>query len=112
MLLRRAIPLALVGFALIAPNAHAKSCNISGDERKLGATYVTSLSAKKTSCKKAKGVVKAYHSCRGSKTSCSKSVNGYSCSQKKLATSPVQYEARVTCTNGSKRVKHVYSQNT
>lgn len=111
-MLRRSLPLALVAFAFVAPSAHAKSCNISGQERELGATYVTSVSAKGTSCRKAKRVVKAYHSCRGSKTTCSKKVKGYSCSQKKLATSPIQYEARVTCSDGGKKVTHTYSQNT
>lgn len=114
----RALPLALVAFALLAPSAHAKSCGLSKAEQggskpsTLGPTYVNGLSAKKTSCGKAKGVVKAYHACRGSKTSCSKKVKGYSCAQKKLDSSPIQYQARVTCSKGAKRVTHVYSQNT
>lgn len=96
-----------------APTAQAsKSCNISGEERSFGATYVTSISARKVSCGKAKGVVRAYHDCRGSKKACRRKVKGFKCKQRILAESPVQYDARVNCKRGGKRVKHVYSQNT
>jgi hypothetical protein len=109
LLLALALPLA----AQAAPTAQAsKSCNISGKQRDLGATYVTSLSAKRTSCGKAEGLVKAYHACRGSGKKCGRKVNGYKCRQKILAESPVQYDAKVTCKNGGKVVKHVYTQNT
>ena len=112
LILLFAVPVA----AQARPTATAsKSCNISGKERSFGVTYVTSLSAKGTSCGKAKGVVKAYHSCRhekGKAGKCSKKVKGYSCSEGKRSSSPIQYDAKVTCTNGSKTVKHSYTQDT
>jgi hypothetical protein len=38
-------------------------------------------------------------------------VKGYSCKRHILDSSPVQYDARVTCRNGVKRVVHTYTQN-
>lgn len=90
----------------------AKNCSVSGEERELGATYVTTVTAKGTSCGNAKGVVRAYHSCRGSAKSCGKKVSGYKCSQTVLAESPVQYEAKVSCKKSGAKVKFTYSQNT
>jgi hypothetical protein len=51
-MLRRTLPLLLSTCALVvlsAAPAQAKSCNIDGKQQNLGATYVTSLSAKNTS---------------------------------------------------------------
>jgi hypothetical protein len=92
----------------------AKSCNISGQQRSLGASYVTSLSVRHTSCSNGKAVVRAYHKCRrahGWKGKCRHRVKGYSCKRHILDSSPVQYDARVTCRNGVKRVVHTYTQN-
>ena len=48
-----------------SPQAHAAGkCNIKGQERKLGASYVTSLRVTKTSCRTGKSVVRAYNKCR------------------------------------------------
>ncbi len=123
MLQRALIPclvlLCVPAVATAGPTAQAaKSCSLSQAERggstpsTLGATYVTSLSVKNTSCGKGKRVVRAYHSCRGSKMACKKKVMGFKCRQKTLATSPLQYDAKVTCKKGGKRVKHTYTQNT
>lgn len=92
----------------------SKSCNISGKQRSFGATYVTALSVRSTSCGKGEGIVRTFHDCRQDldADSCSQKVSGYRCTQKKLATSPLQYDARVTCKKGGKRVKHTYTQNT
>lgn len=79
-----------------------------------GPTYVRDLSAKGTSCKKAKGVVKAFHACRykqGKSGHCASKVKGYSCKESRTS-SPVQFDSTVTCSKGSKRVKHKYTQNT
>jgi hypothetical protein len=119
MLRRALLPclLALVVLPVSAgarPHAHAaKTCNISGQERKLGTTYVTSLSAKHVSCGKAKTLVKAFHACRhqhGKAGHCP-SVKGYSCTEKRI-TSPIQYDSTATCSKGSKQVTHKYTQNT
>ena len=63
------LALATAGGAVAgSPSAHAAgSCHLSSyEQRHLGASYVTSLGVKKTSCTKGKGVVKAFNSCRGS----------------------------------------------
>jgi hypothetical protein len=117
MLRRALIPclilLCIPAAATADPTAQAsKSCNISGKERDLGATYVTSLSAKGTSCGKAEGVVRAFNDCRGSGKSCSGKAKGYKCTTKVLATSPVQYDAKATCKKSGAKVKFAFSQNT
>ena len=117
-MLRRALIPCLVVLALPVtadggvPAQASRSCDVSGEERSFGATYVTSISARGVSCGKAKGVVRAYHDCRGSKRACRRKVSGYRCRQRVLTSSPVQYDARVKCRRGGKRVTHTYSQNT
>jgi hypothetical protein len=93
----------------------ARSCHLSShDQRHLGASYVTSLSVRHTSCSNGKAVVRAYQSCRrahGWKGKCGHRVKGYSCKRHITASSPVQYDAKVTCRRGGKRVWHHYTQN-
>jgi hypothetical protein len=93
----------------------ARSCHLSAHEQQhLGASYVTSLSVKKTSCSKGKAVVRAYHKCRrahGWKGKCKHRVKGYSCKRHIRDSSSFQYDATVTCRRGSKRVTHSYTQN-
>ncbi len=102
------------------PVAHAsKSCGLSAKEKggskpsSLGTTYVTSLSASGTSCGRAKGLVKAFNSCRhkhGAGGKCG-SVKGYKCSEQR-SKGVGQYVSKTTCKNGGKTVKFTYSQNT
>jgi hypothetical protein len=92
----------------------AKSCSISGQQRSLGASYVTSLSVRHTRCSTGKSVVRAYHACRrahGWKGKCRHRVKGYKCRRNIGASSPVQYDAKVVCRRGGKRVTHTYTQN-
>jgi hypothetical protein len=125
MLRRALLPcLLLLATASVAsaagPVAHvSKSCSLTsaqkggGKPSTLGATYVTTLSASGTSCGKAKGVVKAFNSCRhkhGKAGHCAH-VKGYACSEKRVS-SPVQYSSSTNCKSGSKRVSFKYSQNT
>jgi hypothetical protein len=111
------LALATAGGAAAAgsPQVHAaRSCNISGQERSLGASYVTSLSVSGTSCKSGKSVVRAYQACRrahGWKGKCGHRVNGYGCKRRILDSSSVQYDAKVTCSRSGKRVVHTYTQN-
>jgi hypothetical protein len=78
-----------------------------------GSGYFTSLSVTKTSCATGAKIAKAYYKCRvakGPSGRCTKRVSGYSCKEtrKSIAT---EINARVTCKNGSKVVKHSYQQN-
>ena len=66
------------------------------------------------SCRRAKKVVRAYYNCRldnGGKRGKCKGVSGYSCSESRSGIR-TQFDARVTCRKGGKRVKHTYTQNT
>jgi hypothetical protein len=84
-----------------APAAHAAaSCGV-GNGKGYGYTYLTSLTVTHTSCSTGKAVAKKHGH-----------VSGWHCSTKRLATSPVQYQARVTCTSGSRRVVWTFTQNT
>jgi hypothetical protein len=110
------IALVAAGGAGASPEVHAaKACHLSThDQRHLGASYVTSLSVRHTSCSNGKAVVRAYQKCRrahGWKGKCGHRVKGYSCSRHIQASSPVQYDAKVTCRRGGKRVTHTYTQN-
>lgn len=96
------------------PAQAAKRCGIASQQRSLGPTYVISLSARNVSCRGAKRVVRAYHSCRfnngGKRGRCS-GVLGYGCSETRSGIRS-QFDARATCRKGGKRVNHTYTQNT
>ena len=111
-----AVSLIAAGGAGASPQVQAaKSCHLSAHEqRHLGASYVTSLSVRHTSCSNGKAVVRAYQACRrahGWKGKCRHHVKGYACTRHIQASSPVQYDAKVTCRRGAKRVTHTYTQN-
>jgi len=99
------------------PLAHtATSCPLSvSEQRHLGPSYVTSLSVRGTSCSSGKHLVRAYYSCRvhsgGARGTCHRTVLGYHCHETRSGIS-VQFDARVSCVNGSRRVNHTYTQNT
>lgn len=107
-----------VGASVGGAPADAKraACDISGDERDLGASYVTSLKVKNTSCKKGEKVIKAYHQCRkdngGADGRCNSRVQGYKCEEGDRESTPAQYNAKVKCEKGQKKVKSTYTQNT
>ena len=108
-LLRSTLPLLaalaltpIAATALAAPVAHAaKSCSIRKSGHGFGYTYLTALSVSHTSCATGDHVAKRHGK-----------VHGWHCSTKRLATSSIQYQARETCKNGSKRVVWSFSQNT
>jgi hypothetical protein len=110
----------IVGYTLTgdagATTAHAAAkCSLRKDGRKLGATYVTSLSVTRTSCSSGKKVVKAYNACRrahgGAKGRCTKRVRGYHCSETRTSI-PTEFSAKVGCKDGSRRVNFKYTQFT
>ena len=92
----------------------AGACSVKGKERKLGATYVTSVRASGLSCRSALSLVKDYHACRrrrgGADGRCPR-VNGYRCSERRTS-SPTQYDSKATCRKGGRRVVQQYTQNT
>ncbi len=83
------------------PSAHAaQSCGV-GAGHGYGYSYLTSLTVTRTSC--ATGRTVAHHHGH---------VSGWHCAGKRLATSPVQYDKRVTCTSGARLVRWTFVQNT
>ena len=95
LILRRTVAGVIVVAGLLAglfaqaggasPIAHAasfSSCDISGQQQDLGASYVTSLKVQGVSCAKAEKVIKAYHQCRhqtgGPAGNCDHKVLGFS----------------------------------
>jgi hypothetical protein len=107
----------VVSLAVLAPTAAAdpvatasKTCGI-GDSRSYGTSYVTSIKATGTSCRNARRLIRAFHSCRPGKSGKCPSVKGYSCSEKRTRGTS-QYYSTVTCRKGGKTVKHDYSQFT
>ena len=89
-------------------------CNISGKQKSLGASYVTSLKVAGVTCTKGENTIKAYHACRKAKGGgvCGSPGGGFSCKEGKRAKVPgVQYSATVKCRKGAKRVKSSYTQN-
>jgi hypothetical protein len=103
----------MVGLPAAAHGASARTCDISGKERKLGTTYVTSLKATGVSCASAEKFVKAFHKCRhrhGKAGRCAR-LSGYRCTERRESI-PTQYDSKATCTNGHRRIVQVYTQNT
>lgn len=84
-----------------APEAHAAgSCGV-GSGRGYGYSYLTSLKVTRTSCSTGRSVAKHHGHLRG-----------WSCRGKRLDSSPVQYDERVTCHSGRRQVVWTYTQNT
>jgi hypothetical protein len=107
------------GSAGASPVATASSTHCSlttHEQRHLGASYVTSLKVSHVSCKRGKEVTKDFNECRtaGGKPQgkCKHDVDGYSCDEHRFDAVPhVQYNSRVTCTDGNKEIKSTYTQN-
>lgn len=117
-MLRSASLLAGLLLVLLAvPTASsAATCGLRGQERRLGPTYTTSLSVTKVSCTAGKRFVRAYYRCRvangGRDGRCRRRVSGYSCTERRSNRIRTQYDARVTCKSGSRRIVHTYTQFT
>jgi hypothetical protein len=97
-----------------APQARAAgNCHLSTyEQRHMGATYVTSLRVKRTSCGTGKAVVRAFNKCRkGPRGRCHRKVKRFSCSERRSGVS-VQFNSTVNCKRGGKRVHFTYTQNT
>ena len=100
------------GVLAAAPGtASARSCT---PPKYPGDGYFTSLSVSGVSCATGRDVARAYYRCRikkGIRGRCTTRVLRFSCSGRRESIS-TQFEARVTCKRGSRRVVHTYQQNT
>jgi len=106
----------LLALSVVPTAASAATCSVRGQERKLGPTYTTLLTVTKASCTTGKRLVRAYYKCRlangGKDGRCRKRVLGYSCTERRTNVISTQYDSRVTCSNGSRRIVHAYTQFT
>jgi hypothetical protein len=121
MLVRRLFCLLTVGLAVVVGLAHyaapaqARGCSLAGKERSLGPTYTTSLRVSGVSCKTGYAVVRAFDDCRkhhGKAGHCRHRVRHFKCSEHRFDKISTQYDSRVTCRRGGKRVKFTYTQFT
>ena len=107
----------LAALALVAmpADALAAKCSLAtSEQRRLGATYVTTLSVTGLSCSAGKRQVRAFHRCRnrnGGRDGRCPRVDGYRCSDRRSGIK-TQFSGRVTCRRGSRTVKHTYTQFT
>ena len=112
-MLLRLIPLAAVCAALLIPAAaEAKTCKAPSYP---GSGYFTSLKAQGVTCAKARKVALAHYRCRtenGRKGRCGRKVLRFRCSEDRFAQIETEFNSRVTCKRGAKRVKFTYQQNT
>jgi hypothetical protein len=114
----RTLLLALLATAVVAAipaSASAASCKLPSDGKGFGPTYLLSLKTKKTSCTKAKAVVKAFHACatrHSAKGRCAKKVLGYACTERRGAAIPTQFDAKTSCHKGKAKVDFTYTQFT
>jgi hypothetical protein len=80
-----------------------------------GSGYFTSLRTRNTSCRKGRRVALAHYNCRtdngGRKGKCPRRVKGFRCRERRTSI-PTEMNSRVTCRDGTKRVKFTYQQNT
>lgn len=96
--------------------AALSSCDISGKQQNLGASYVTSIEVAKVSCGQAEKVVVAYHHCRqgngGAGGTCNTAVLGFDCTEGPRQSVPgVQFNATADCRKGDAEIKSSYTQN-
>jgi len=102
---------ALGSSAAASPTANAaRTCGSLGSYP--GQGYFTSLQVFHVSCATGKRVMRAHYRCRvrhGRKGRCP-SVLGYRCTETRRSI-PTEYQARVTCKRGSRKVVYTYQQN-
>jgi hypothetical protein len=102
--------------ATAAPVANAAANCSVGSGQHDGPTYLTALSVSGTSCGTGLAVVKAYHACQlkhgGVKGTCSSTVDGFRCTEKRGPSIATEFISSVSCTSHAKRVAYKYEQFT
>lgn len=106
----RVLLIALAALAISAVPAQARSCSPFG----VSAGYITSLEVKRTTCGAGAKVARAHYACRnenGRRGRCTRRVRRYICSEGKRFGTQQEFNAKVTCKRGRKRVVFFYQQN-
>jgi hypothetical protein len=103
--------LALVALAGVG-TASAKSCRSASYP---GEGYFNDLNVRGTSCAAGRTVQRAHYRCRvrngGRDGRCNRRVEGYRCRERRGAQTSVEYNARVSCRKGGRRISWQYQQN-
>ena len=97
---------------LLPPRPPAVAAGACATPRYPGNGYFTSLRVRRVSCAAGRRVALAHHACRtrhGTRGRCAR-VRGYRCRERRVA-SPIEFDARVTCARGARRVVFTYQQN-
>jgi hypothetical protein len=99
-------------------SAATRGCSAPKEPAGLNGGYFTELRATNVTCASARKLVLAYYRCRvergGVRGTCNRrTVNGLYCRETRPSNlqSDTQINARVTCTKGTKKVRHSYQQN-
>jgi hypothetical protein len=87
----------------------ARVCKV-GNSGSYGTTYVLGIAVRNVSCRRGRRIVRAFHACRPGRAGRCDRVLRYSCSERRFNKSRQSYDSRVTCTRGSRVVKHTYTQ--
>lgn len=110
-----AVCVCAAGAAIAASPASAAAATRACSAPKYpGSGYFTSLRVTSTSCTTGKRIALGYYRCRvkgGRSGRCRSRVSGYRCIERRQSIS-TEFNARVTCKRGSRRVVHTYQQNT
>jgi hypothetical protein len=103
---------AATGAAAPAPARAATTCSVP---KYPGSGYFTSLSVKKVGCATGRKLALRWYACRtqdgGIKGHCARHVLGFSCTEVRQSI-PTEFDARVTCRRGGRRIVHTYQQDT
>jgi hypothetical protein len=109
-----AVPLAASSTAATATTYTAKAAaSCSGQSTGKKGAYLNKLTVSGLSCKSGKKVMLDHDKCRvahGVKGKCTK-VDGYKCTEGKRSDSGDQFDVKVTCKKGSKKVSFYVSQS-
>ena len=116
-LIRRTLAIVVLAGACLALGAtQASAANCNPPTYRSGQGYFTSLKVTRTSCSTGSRVARAHYSCRtknGKSGRCSRRVLNFRCSESRPSSQRTadEYNARVTCRRGSRRVVFTYQQN-
>jgi hypothetical protein len=114
LLFALAAALSLVAATAAHASVDAQAARTCSVPKYPGSGYFLSLSVRGVGCRTGRKVTLAHYRCRtahGRAGRCHKKVLGYSCSERRQSIS-IEYDSRVTCKRGSKRVIYTYQQNT
>ena len=119
-----AVSACVLGVGLVGAQPSAArtfACSTPSEPAGLNGGYFSNLRvsgyrSRSTACRRGRSLVLAYYRCRrarGVRGSChGRRVNGLRCRERRGDVIATEFNATVTCRRGSRRIVHVYQQNT